>query len=760
MAKIVDHDGVEILDGEEVEAAIVDGTYDDPDMWNNGERLPERHIDDEDDPEDKAAIKAAYGYAARDPDRWQMFIAPRSQERVERMNEEAVSKLADAAIESLVKQGDWTGPHEGPQGGVFWEHNVTGERRYQEHKPDPVDADEEAPEIDPEAEDVEGVGLATTSEDLPGEDRWHDVSQADLARYVGDGEGLHPDAAASIIGEDPHFYRDWDGHGFNETDLRFAISTLAREIASIERFEELLESGEAAEMVREWYGNRMFVSESDLDDIPVDVANEILAQLRYEIAELTLTEPEVWLDQMEPEELFEMRYDELGDGMFAEVARFDVDDSAHLPMPGREELVIGGQMFETDGWSAITGPGGETYWPVKVGGRSMTIPVDRIDGIVTDSFDVGDYEVGTEIEARVADGVNRFDSPSEWAANIGARDIVVNVGKFRDEDLLFDALRMERQTGRASAVDKIRGRLRALGYDDEEIDAEMGVGEVARPEVFNFGHQEWQDLDLEDMRVGTEALSTGGMNQFDMEIWELDNGERAFVTAYEPGVQRATDMASDRIRYEIMRRHLPGGEKVALPESKVFEKEDGTTVVAERGMPGEMMQDVDLDHQREMVVQYGDQYLDAFAFQALLGNDDLHIQNVFMDSEGQIAFIDNDKGVKEVTGQDGEFFGLGHTLIRGGFPAYDDLDVYEMHVKHLDPNAFGGNTRSMLAEELRHRMTEIANRLDEDELEEALDAALDAGESAVQHGADVPPREAVSRIRKHFERARNNWPHV
>ena len=52
--------------------------------------------------------------------------------------DEVAEKAARAA--SLVIKG-WTGPHEGPQGGIFWENVETGERRYQEDRP----GDESAP---------------------------------------------------------------------------------------------------------------------------------------------------------------------------------------------------------------------------------------------------------------------------------------------------------------------------------------------------------------------------------------------------------------------------------------------------------------------------------------------------------------------------------------------------------------------------------------------------------------------------------------
>lgn len=62
MAEITNEDeaDVEILkDSEAVEAAIVDGTYDSPDMWDNAERKGSDEDDDDSDPADKMAEKAA-----------------------------------------------------------------------------------------------------------------------------------------------------------------------------------------------------------------------------------------------------------------------------------------------------------------------------------------------------------------------------------------------------------------------------------------------------------------------------------------------------------------------------------------------------------------------------------------------------------------------------------------------------------------------------------------------------------------------------
>lgn len=46
---------------------------------------------------------------------------------------DVAEKAASVALRQIQK--GWTGPHEGPQGGIFWEHTETGERRYQEDRP-------------------------------------------------------------------------------------------------------------------------------------------------------------------------------------------------------------------------------------------------------------------------------------------------------------------------------------------------------------------------------------------------------------------------------------------------------------------------------------------------------------------------------------------------------------------------------------------------------------------------------------------------
>lgn len=75
---------------------------------------------------------ATYGGAAREED----------EEAVSPEEEDEVAEKAARAASSVAK--GWTGPHEGPRGGIYWLHTETGERRYQEGRPGESDEAGEA----------------------------------------------------------------------------------------------------------------------------------------------------------------------------------------------------------------------------------------------------------------------------------------------------------------------------------------------------------------------------------------------------------------------------------------------------------------------------------------------------------------------------------------------------------------------------------------------------------------------------------------
>lgn len=93
-------------------------------------------------------------------------------------------KLADTALTVLK---EWTGPHQGEQGGTYWLNTETGERRYQENKPEPGEGDGDGGElVDVDPDELE-VGQEVVVDGEDGEIAY--IGNSSLVVEFEDGQG-------------------------------------------------------------------------------------------------------------------------------------------------------------------------------------------------------------------------------------------------------------------------------------------------------------------------------------------------------------------------------------------------------------------------------------------------------------------------------------------------------------------------------------------------------------------------------------------
>ena len=283
--------------------------------------------------------------------------------------------------------------------------------------------------------------------------------------------------------------------------------------------------------------------------------------------------------------------------------------------------------FIVDGMVAVTGQP-ETRFPPK-----QIIDMDREHGAGLD------YDVDTEFGERVGIAVE-FDDTD--IIDIPAQDWMRFAGEIEDDDLLTEALVDIEADGSVTARDRIRRRLRGLGWTDEEIDDTISeMRDEMRFWYTEEDHETWQDTYTAENVVEEKSLReegiVGGVNAADMEIHTLEDGTRAFVQ--EPTGKNLDDIFSF---YEFTRKTgfekyvpptkmLDDGQKFAIQEYN----DGGTDAIADA--PNSWKRKVDIDELVEM-----------YSYGLVAGHTDLHHRNVFVSEGGDLAIIDLDHSTNQI----------------------------------------------------------------------------------------------------------------
>lgn len=332
---------------------------------------------------------------------------------------------------------------------------------------------------------------------------------------------------------------------------------------------------------------------------------------------------------------FEEQFTEVEDGMLVDVEPASMDEL----QPG-DEILVDGSIAEFQGSTSL-GPGGGEFVRFEYEGETFRWAADSIDGRVETAYNVGDYSVDHEKAAEFADAVNTGDHVEQ----LTAREIVVNVGKIEDEDLVFDMLEAQVDHGFVSAEDKLRGRARAMGYSEEEIAERLGSAMPSHPE-----HEEFKEVMTEDNIVVENPLpiSKGGVNQKAMTVVELEDGTKAYKKDYTSDDMRDEvfvdtsddDGAQNNVMagYGFLREVLPDGGPADVAPYKMG---GGGDWIAKKEVPGKRLIKAPSEWEKK-TEEKAEEVTEGFAANVLLGNNDLHYKNQMIDSEGNVYFMDLD----------------------------------------------------------------------------------------------------------------------
>lgn len=403
---------------------------------------------------------------------------------------------------------------------------------------------------------------------------------------------------------------------------------------------------------------------------------------------------------------------EVTEGVYAEVNPLE---PGNYPEPG-EPVLIDGETVEAAG-DDFYAPTGEHHIQVEYAGRTMSVPVDEVDGIVGEEYNVGDYEdIDTEFELQLADAANA----GEVVDAMGARRVVTNVGKIDDPELAFDALEAHAEDGYVSAERKLRGRLRAMGYSSDDIDERLGLKQTQQipPE-----HAEFKEAYDPERVVDSGPLpGMGGVNAGAMSYQTLESGENAYVIDYDdPEVHDIGGRDNAMVAYTFLREEGPDEGGVIPP----YKLADDGSWLAKKEVEGMPMREAPADWAKK-TQEHADEITDAYAMQVLVANSDLHGNNQLIDEEGQIAFIDNDDTQDRAYGASDS--GLDMVFRRMSLPTGIQRE-------------YGGSDEAK--EEIYRKAKEKAEELrGSDRLEEIVDMAEDEA-----HEGD----EVISKVRDTIE---------
>lgn len=294
-------------------------------------------------------------------------------------------------------------------------------------------------------------------------------------------------------------------------------------------------------------------------------------------------------------------------------------------------------------------------------------------------------------------------------------------GQIEDDDLLFDALEPIQDHGAKFSKDKVRQRLRGMGYSDEEIDDR--VADTQEP-FTSEQHEEFDASYTEDVvdrtSLYTHDDANTGASADAMEVEELEDGSEVFVTNYGTGAgqqdpeYRSRQMATyQALRALTAEDNVPPHTPVPIDERPEGAPQDADAV-AVMEFDGEEAWEAP-DSWKENVDR--DDYVEQTAKNFICGNNDLHGDNVMLNEDGDIAFHDLDHSAGRLDQND---------PINNGNVAFGAMNHIHSTaaVLNLDTDELIDDVLAEakeLAEERGDEVRELADEADDPQLGEMLD---------------------------------------
>jgi hypothetical protein len=240
-----------------------------------------------------------------------------------------------------------------------------------------------------------------------------------------------------------------------------------------------------------------------------------------------------------------------------------------------------------------------------------------------------EYDIDSNFGADVAQAMEENDG--DPVGTIRANEWMSNAGKIDDPDLLLDALDPIQDHGTKTARDRVRRRLRGMGWEPDEIDDAVETDDPDPVDHDEFREQ-YSPFEVADQTSLADAGESMGVNAGMMEVHQLEDGTEVYFMEGHPG--KHDPIERQMSTYEATR--LMGGD---VPPHDFGKFSNGNPWYAAREADGEELWSAP-DSWKEHVDD--DYALDQFAIQLIAGNSDTHGQNVFVDEDGELSFIDLD----------------------------------------------------------------------------------------------------------------------
>lgn len=294
-------------------------------------------------------------------------------------DEEVEEKIAEKALVVLDKE--WVEDPSEQAETMRWRNTETGEYRYQQEKPGQEGSGEETGDGD--GGDSGGFDVQVdSSQDL-----------REIRERITEQTGSDPsrDDVQQLLGVEDIDWDEYEEFGIDSFDLSTAVGAANSpidEYSTLEEFEEAAASGELGDKIKDGYS--IFSDPADLEDIPEEVRDSILADARQRFVEETVMDPdEEFLEETTEPEI--PTADE-GDGEDAEEGEVDYSEQ----YPGMAYHEVGMDDVEEGDYLVVDRGDG----PEKIRVRNVG---DVVEGITQNGRSTGATE-DDEILARLPDG--------------------------------------------------------------------------------------------------------------------------------------------------------------------------------------------------------------------------------------------------------------------------------------------------------------------------------------------------------------------
>lgn len=352
------------------------------------------------------------------------------------------------------------------------------------------------------------------------------------------------------------------------------------------------------------------------------------------------------------------------------------------------------------------------------GGGGGSVDVSEVDT---------DYDIDSNFGAEVAQAMEENDG--DPVGTIRANEWMSNAGKIDDPDLLLDALEPIQDHGTKTARDRVRRRLRGMGWEPDEIDDALSEGEEQDEEPEGQSpHEEWQEqyesATVEKTMSLGEAGADSGVNAKYMEVEQLEDGTEVYRMSTTPHSSPAGDVRNQQVAYAALRVMDAGvppqvagedGEEVwyAMKET------EGETVWA---APNSWRNKVERDD-----------YVEEMAKQLIVGNSDCHGENIAITEEGDIEVFDLDHSTGKLD-TDPAHWGqsVGSKALQQFYasaaPAGVDDDGIEDDILDRARELAKEMKESGQVEEIKDAITEVESKGREDKIEYNINLLAEGGD--------------------------------